>query len=142
MFQPYSGVKTSVLVFARGGRTEKVMFLHASNDGFKLDANHDFPIEADDLPGLIAAFNSRDEMFSDWRNRDGEKPWTENWWFADAATIEREDWNLSASGYRPESREAAIHRDPRELLAELRDETAAILGDIEALAAELGEPVA
>src|ERR1019366_6403757 len=59
VFQPYSGVKTSVLVFANGGRTERVMFLHASNDGFKLDANHEQPIEADDLPGLIAAFNSR-----------------------------------------------------------------------------------
>ena len=33
VFQPYSGVKTSVLVFARGGRTSQVMFLHASNDG-------------------------------------------------------------------------------------------------------------
>ena len=39
------------------------MFLHASNDGFKLDANHEQPIEADDLPGLIAAFNSREELF-------------------------------------------------------------------------------
>ncbi len=142
VFQPYSGVKTSVLVFVKGGRSENVMFLHASNDGFKLDANHEQPIEADDLPGLIAAFNSREKMFSGWQNRDVEKPWTENFWFADAATIEREDFNLSASRYRPESREAAEHRDPRELLAELRDETAAILGDIEALAAELGEPVA
>lgn len=137
VFQPYSGVKTSVLVFVKGGRSENVMFLHASNDGFKLDANHEQPIEADDLPGLIAAFNSRDEMFSDWRNRDGEKPWTDNWWFADAATIEREDWNLSASRYRPESREAAIHRDPRELLEELQEDVEAILGDIQALAAEL-----
>jgi type I restriction enzyme M protein len=142
VFQPYSGVKTSVLVFAKGGRTRRVMFLHASNDGFKLDANHDQPIEADDLPGLIAAFNSRGDMLADWRGRDPEKPWTENWWFADAAAIEREDFNLSASRHRPESREATLHRDPRELLAELRDEAAAILGDIEALAAELGEPVA
>jgi type I restriction enzyme M protein len=141
VFQPYSGVKTSVLVFAKGGRTERVMFLHCSNDGFKLDANHDQPIEADDLPGVIAAFGARAERFSVWQGRDAEKPWAENWWFADAATIEREDWNLSASRYRPESREAAAHRDPRALLAELRDETAAILGDIEALAAELGEPV-
>lgn len=81
-------------------------------------------------------------MREDWQARDESQPWTENWWFADATTIEREDWNLSASRYRPESREAAEHRDPRALLAELRDETAAILGDIEALAAELGEPVA
>ena len=59
-------------------------------------------------------------MLADWQTRDAEKPWTENWWFADAATIEREDFNLSASRYRPESREAAEHRDPRELLAELQ----------------------
>jgi type I restriction enzyme M protein len=142
MFQPYSGVKTSVLIFAKGGRTERVMFLHASNDGFKLDANHDQPVEADDLPGLIAAFKSREERWADWQARDADKPWTENWWFAEAGAVEREDWNLSASRHRPESREAAEHRDPRELLAELRDETAAILGDIEALAAELGERAA
>ena len=41
VFQPYSGVKTSVLIFGQCGRTERVMFLHASNDGFKLDANHE-----------------------------------------------------------------------------------------------------
>jgi type I restriction enzyme M protein len=142
VFQPYSGVKTSVLIFAKGGRTQRVMFLHAANDGFKLDANHDQPIEADDLPGLIAAFNSREELWDEWQARDAALPWTQNWWFAAAEAIEREDWNLSASRYRPESREAAEHRDPRELLAELRDETAAILGDIDALAAELGERAA
>ncbi|MBU3888582.1 class I SAM-dependent DNA methyltransferase [Methylosinus sp. KRF6] len=138
VFQPYSGVKTSVLVFQKGGRTERVMFLHADNDGFKLDANHDQPIEADDIPGLIAAYNSREELWADWRARDKDVPWTEKWWFANAGAIEDEDFNLSASRHRPQSREAANHRDPRELLAELRDETAAILGDIEALAAELG----
>ena len=132
----------SVLIFAKGGRTGRVMFLHASNDGFRLDANHEQPIEADDLPSLIAAFNSRPEMWADWQARDAEKPWTENWWFAEAGAIEREDFNLSASRYRPESREAAEHCDPRELLAELRDETAAILGDIEALEADLGERAA
>lgn len=142
VFQPYSGVKTSVLVFAKGGRTQRVMFLHASNDGFKLDANHEQPIEADDLPSLIAAFNSGEEMLADWRGRDEDQPWAENWWFADAQAIEAQDWNLSASRYRPKRREAAAHRDPRALLAELHDETVALLGDIEVLAAELAEPLA
>lgn len=137
VFQPYSGVKTSVLIFYRGGRTERVMFLHASNDGFKLDANHDQPIEADDLPGLIAAFNRREKMWADWQRRDPTALWTENWWFAAADAIEREDWNLSASRYRPESREAAEHRDPRELLEELQEDVETILGDVQALAAEL-----
>lgn len=81
-------------------------------------------------------------MWARWRERDAAKPWTENWWFADTAAIEREDWNLSASRYRPESREAAEHRDPRELLEELQEDVTTILGDIEALAAELGERAA
>jgi hypothetical protein len=100
----------------RKGRAHK----EGDVDGFKLDANHDQPIEADDLPGLIAAFNSRSEMWDDWQTRDERKPWTENWWFAEADAIEREDFNLSASRYRPESREAAEHRNPRELLEELQ----------------------
>ena len=80
-------------------------------------------------------------MWADWRDRDAVAPWTEKWWFAAAEAIEREDWNLSASRYRPESREAAEHRDPRELLAELRDETAAILAT-SMLLRELGERAA
>ena len=50
VFQPYSGVKTSVLFFKKGGRTERVLFLHADFDGYKLDANHDTPVADDDLP--------------------------------------------------------------------------------------------
>ncbi|MGH8549940.1 MAG: HsdM family class I SAM-dependent methyltransferase, partial [Methylococcales bacterium] len=45
VFQPYSGVKTSVLLFRKGGNTERVLFLHADQDGYKLDPNHDTPIE-------------------------------------------------------------------------------------------------
>jgi type I restriction enzyme M protein len=142
VFQPYSGVKTSVLAVHKGGHTERVMFLFAENDGFKLDANHDQPIEADDLPGLVAAFNSREDLWTDWQRRDETAPWTEKWWFASAHAIEREGWNLSASRYRPESREAAEHRDPGELLAELRGEVSAILADIDTLAADLAERAA
>ena len=42
------------------------MFLHADNDGFKLDTNHDTPIEDDDLPGLLSAFGDRDECWQQW----------------------------------------------------------------------------
>ena len=58
VFQPYSGVKTSVLFFRKGGGTERVLFLHADDDGYKLDANHDTPIEADDLPALVQAYRA------------------------------------------------------------------------------------
>jgi type I restriction enzyme M protein len=142
VFQPYSGVKTSALILTKGGRTEEVMFLHAANDGFKLDANHDQPIDADDFPGLVAAYRSRHAMQAKWHERDPDDRWDENWWFAKSEAIEREDWNLSASRYRPEWREITTHRNPRQLLAELRDDTAAILKDIDALTAELGSAAA
>lgn len=144
VFQPYSGVKTSVLIFTKGKdaekrATERVMFLHAEQDGFKLDANHDAPIDADDLPNLITAFNSRNEMWEVWRSHDTAKPWTKKWWFADAETIRVEGFNLSASRYRPDASEAVDHADPRDLLHELRSETAAILEEIDALTLQLAK---
>ncbi|MGH8477823.1 MAG: HsdM family class I SAM-dependent methyltransferase [Methylococcales bacterium] len=141
IFQPYSGVKTSVLLFKKpalssveeGGNTEKVLFLHADNDGYKLDANHDTPIEQDDLPDLVAAYRNKDQLWTDWQTRDAEKVWTTKWWFADADTLRANDFNLSAGRYRPMNQAAVEHRDPRELLDELAAIEAEIVEEIEAL---------
>ena len=134
VFNPYSGVKTSVLVFRKGGATGRVMFLHADNDGFKLDANHDQPIDEDDLPGLVAAYRERGARETEWRVRDPEAEWTENWWFADTEAIREADFNLSAGRHRPQSRAAVEHRDPLEILEELRGIETEILKEIDALA--------
>jgi len=139
VFQPYSGVKTSALFFRKGGNTERVLFLHADNDGYKLDANHDTPIDADDLPGLIAAYQHKDERWFDWTARDPAKEWTAKWWFADTATLRANDFNLSVGRYRPMSQAAVEHRDPRELLDELAAIEAEIVEEVEALRASLSE---
>ncbi|MYC48492.1 MAG: N-6 DNA methylase [Chloroflexi bacterium] len=137
VFNPYSGVKTSVLVFSKGGTTRQVMFLHADNDGFKLDANHDQPVEEDDLPALIEAFRERDAMFDDWCRHDADAEWTDKWWFAEADTIREADFNLSANRHRPQSREKVEHRDPLEILEELRATEMEILGRIDELSKSL-----
>ena len=59
VFQPYSGVKTSVLFFTKGGRTQQVQFLHADADGYRLDAQHETVIEADDFPALESSVRKR-----------------------------------------------------------------------------------
>lgn len=143
VFQPYSGVKTSVLFFRKGGTTDKVLFLHADNDGYKLDANHDTPIEADDLPMLAEAFHTRKECWAEWlavraEPVEAQKKWTQQWWFADAATLRSNDFNLSAGRYRPMSQTAVEHRDPRELLDELAAIEVEITEEVEALKALLG----
>ena len=142
VFNPYSGVKTSVLVFRKGGETQRVMFLHADNDGFKLDANHDQPIEENDLPWLIAAFRDRETRWRQWSDRGQDADWTEKWWFAGADAIRATDFNLSAGRYRPQHRTTVDHRDPLEILDELRAIETEILGEIDKLADAVRQAVA
>lgn len=139
VFQPYSGVKTSVLFFKKGGSTENLLFLHADNDGYKLDANHDTPIEADDLPDLLAVYQQRDANLLTWQSRDTSAEWTAQWWFADMAAVRSNDFNLSAGRYRPLSKTAAEHRDPRIVLEELAVIEAEIVEEVEALRSALTE---
>lgn len=133
VFQPYSGVKTSVLLFKKGGTTERVMFLHADNDGYKLDANHDTPIEADDLPEFVVAYAIRDGKAKEWAKRNPKAPWLEKWWIAEAAELRTNEFNLSAGRYRPVNASTAIHRDPRELLDELAELEREISAEVAAL---------
>ena len=139
VFQPYSGVKTSVLFFRRGGKTENVMFLHADNDGYKMDANHDTPIDDDDMPGLAAAYRDREAKLKAWGERGPKAEWEAQWWFADSAALRANDFNLSAGRYRPMSQVQAAHQDPRELLGELAAIEAEIAEEVEALRQALSE---
>ena len=63
VFQPYSGVKTSVLFLDKTRRdSKKVLFVKVQNDGFDLGANRN-PINKDDLPAVLKIM----------RDYDGEK---------------------------------------------------------------------
>jgi type I restriction enzyme M protein len=139
VFQPYSGVKTSVLFFRRGGSTERVLYLHVDHDGYKLDANHDQPVAQDDLPGLTNAYRSREAKAAEWSSRDPALPWNEKWWFTEAAEIRANEFNLSAGRYRPASLVSTAHRDPRELLDELAELEREIQSETAALREALAE---
>ena len=153
VFQPYAGVKTSALLFQKGGHTDRVLFLHADNDGYKLDANHDTPIDADDLPDLVASYRNRQALYPEWQAHFPPRPqagegqgeradWTRKWWFAEAADLRAADFNLSASRHRPLSRATVEHRDPRELLDELAAIQAEIAEEVEGLRVALAEQAA
>lgn len=133
VFQPYSGVKTSVLLFRKGGSTKQVMLLHADNDGYKLDARHDRSIDEDDLPDLIVAYQDRDACWKKWGKRKVSQEWDKKWWFASAEKIKANDYNLSAGRHRPLSQTQVDHRDPRELLDELTAIESDIIEEIEGL---------
>ena len=141
VFNPYSGVKTSILIFRKGGTTERVMFLHADNDGFRLNANHDQPVDEDDLPGMIEAFRDREARLQAWLDRDAKADWTEKWWFAKSDAIRAAEFNLSANRYRPQNRTKVWHRNPLEILDELREIETELLGEIDTLDVAVREAV-
>lgn len=60
VFKPYAGVATAVLVFTKGGQTQKTWFYEMENDGFTLDDKRT-PIEENDIPDVIAKFENREE---------------------------------------------------------------------------------
>lgn len=98
-----------------------------------MDANHDQPIEEDDLPALVGAHRERALREAQWQARDTEADWTGKWWFADAEAIRETDFNLSAGRHRPHSRATTEHRDPLQILGELKGIEAEIVRQIDAL---------
>jgi len=111
-FKPYSGVKTSALIFTKGKPTKKVWFYEVTADGFSLDDNRR-PIAENDIPDLVAKWQEREVS---------DKSWT--------ATIEQiraVDFNLTANRYKPVSTEVVKHDAPMEILGDvlkLEDEIA------------------
>lgn len=99
IFQPYSGVKTSILFMDRqlAKKTDKVLFVEIQNDGFDLGAQRR-PIDKNDLPKAL-------ELINQWQNAIN----TQTDFSADSKIItlveksklaENEEYNLTASRYK------------------------------------------
>lgn len=138
-FNPYSGVKTSVILFRKSGVTDHVMFLHADNDGFRLDAQHDRPIEEDDLPGVVEAFRTRAERLDEWRNRDENQAWDKNWWFISRDEIVRNNYDLLPILYRPLLDHTAAVGDPTVIVNSLMVAEKQLSKDVSAFIESLRE---
>jgi len=125
VFQPYSGVKTSVLVFGRPGPTESVWFYDVTADGFSLDQRRQPIAERNDIPHLLAKWPDRIV--------------SERSWAATSGQITENDFNLSAGRYRPVSAMAKSQTDPRELLSKLGAVEQDILSHVRRLDELLGK---
>ncbi|HKP04750.1 MAG TPA: class I SAM-dependent DNA methyltransferase [Chthoniobacterales bacterium] len=61
VFQPYTGVKTSILVFTKGGKTDEVWFYEVAADGFSLNARRSPQPEQNDLWDMVLKFSLRQD---------------------------------------------------------------------------------
>lgn len=105
VFKPYAGVKTSIVVFERGGKTDKVWFYEITADGYSLDDKRTPKPEQNDIPDLLEKWDS--------------KPESERSWYAAKAEIEENDLNLTAGRYKPHVHEEVKYPEPKDIIAEV-----------------------
>ena len=100
VFNPYSGVKTSILILdsALARRSRHVAFFKVENDGFDLGAQRR-PIEADDLPAVQAELAGYLRRARAGEDLDAYEP--QFGFLVEKSRIaESGDYNLSAERYR------------------------------------------
>ena len=59
VFKPYAGVSTAVLVFTKGGSTDKVWFYDMEADGYSLDDKRTFIDGKGDIPDITRHYHNR-----------------------------------------------------------------------------------
>ncbi|KKP37107.1 MAG: N-6 DNA methylase [Candidatus Peregrinibacteria bacterium GW2011_GWA2_33_10] len=112
VFKPYAGVSTAILVFVKGGETEKVWFYDMQADGYSLDDKRS-KIKENDLPDIVAKWKERK---IDHENKRGDKSF-----FVDRKEIEKNDFDLSINRYREVAYEAVEYENPKVILAKIEE---------------------
>src|SRR3989442_14203581 len=69
VFRPYAGVSTAVLVFTKGGTSERIWFYDMEHDGFSLDDKRQ-KVPESEIPDLLGCWQHRREVkFAQARSR-------------------------------------------------------------------------
>jgi len=105
VFKPYAGVKTSIVVFERSGKTDKVWFYEITGDGFSLDDKRTPKPDNNDIPDLLLKWD--------------EKPKSENSWVAAREEIIENDLNLTAGRYKPQVHKEVEYAKPKQIITEV-----------------------
>ena len=110
VFKPYAGVSTAVIVFAKGGSTDKVWFYDLQSDGFSLDDKRN-KINDNDIPDIITKWKGR--------NKDKEPKKAEKWFWVDVDEIKENKYDLSISRYKPIEYEEVEYDPPKEIMDQI-----------------------
>ena len=125
VFKPYAGVKTSVVVFERDGKTDKVWFYEITGDGYSLDDKRTPQPDKNDIPDLL--------------NKWDEKPKSKNSWYATREEIIENDLNLTAGRYKPHVHEEVEYAKPKHVITEVMEIEDRIRTGLKSLKEKVGE---
>ncbi len=119
VFKPYAGVKTAIIFYTKGGKTDKAWFYEVIGDGFTLDDKRQPDEKNNNLKDLPTAYEKKEVSPCSW--------------FAAREQIIAEDYNLTASRYKPVTVDQTSHRDPKEIIAEVQELEAEIVDGLKKL---------
>lgn len=132
VFKPYAGVATAILIFTKGGETEKVWFYNMEHDGKSLDdkrtdrfdkaGNRDYG----DIHKIIERFNKR----------EAENPTdrSQRYFYVPKQELVDKAYDLSFNRYREEVYEEKVYRPTPEIMSELKEKQSRIsvlMGELE-----------
>ena len=111
VFKPYAGVSTAILVFSKGGTTDKVFFYDVQADGFSLDDKRN-PVKEDDLPEALKRWRKRR------KGRYGDR--TKKHFMVPVEEIEECGFDLSINRYKEVVYEEVEYEAPKVIIGKLR----------------------
>lgn len=123
VFKPYAGVKTAIIFYTKGGKTDKVWFYEVTGDGFTLDDKRQVDEKNNNLKDLPVAYEKKEVSPCSW--------------FATREQLIAEDYNLTASRYKPVTVEQINHRDPKEIIAEVQQLESEIIEGLKKLSEKI-----
>jgi len=113
VFKPYAGVSTAVLVFVKGGETEKVWFYEMKADGYSLDDKRT-KTDQSDIPDIIAKWKERQKL--DETNRKAKH------FMVPVDEIKENNYDLSFNRYKEIEYEEIEYDTPDEIINGKGDE--------------------
>lgn len=113
VFKPYSGVSTAILIFTKtdSGGTDKVWFYDMRADGYSLDDKRS-PIEANDIPDIIARYNSLEN--------EANRTRKEQSFFVPKDEIVANGYDLTINKYKEVERVKVDYEKPELVLARIK----------------------
>jgi type I restriction enzyme M protein len=113
VFKPYAGVSTAILIFTKGGKTQRVWFYKMESDGYSLDDKRDKIGDGlGDLPDIREKWAVREKAKKNDRKAKH--------FFVPAKDIRDNKYDLSISRYRETEYEEATFDPPQDILKRLR----------------------
>jgi type I restriction enzyme M protein len=125
VFKPYAGVSTAILVFTKGGETEKVWFYNMESDGHSLDDKRTKQDGYGDLQDIVDQFKGRNG-----KKKNDRKA---KCFFVDKKEIIKEGYDLSMSKYKEDVYEEVEYEKPTVILKKLKEKEKEIMRELEEL---------